>query len=214
VNHTASTIIVMLSFSLFLFVHLVNTSTYAQQPAASTITPLSIYQQVPPGKNVVVSGIITADNAAASHCQPSTNESGVKPYQATTDTGPGRAVDYSNWKFVLASTIKQGSDNKVEAKDTCSNNGVVVRDTPSKQQQQNTVKTNNATTTKKNNAASQPVTSVTNGDNTAIKNNSTGASASAARILDLIYLDSSKLPGYAGDTKSTARGVPFILPFP
>ena len=204
----------MLSFSLFLFVHLVNTSTYAQQSAASTITPLSKYQQVPPGKNVVVSGIITADNAAASHCQPSTNESGVKPHQATTDTGPGRAVDYSNWKFVLASTIKQGSDNKVEAKDTCSSNGVVVRDTPSKQQQQNTVKTNNATATKKNNADSQPVTSVTTGDNKAIKNNSTGTSASASRILDLIYLDNSKLPGYAGDTKSTARGVPFILPFP
>jgi hypothetical protein len=214
VNHTASTIIVMLSFSLFLFVHLVNTSTYAQQSAASTITPLSKYQQVPPGKNVVVSGIITADKAAASHCQPSTNESGVKPYQTTTDTGPDRAVEYFNWKFVLASTIKQGSDNKVAAKDTCSSNGVVVRDTPSKQQQQNTVKTNNATTTKKNNAASQPVTSVTNGDNKAIKNNCTGTSASASRILDLIYLDSSKLPGYAGDTKSTARGVPFILPFP
>jgi len=204
----------MLSFSLFLFVHLVNTSTYAQQSAASTITPLSKYQQVPPGKNVVVSGIITAANAAASHCQPSTNESGVKPYQATTDTGPDRAVDYSNWKFVLASTIKQGSDNKVAAKDTCSNNGVVVRDTPSKQQQQNAVKTNNATTTKKNNADPQPVTSVTPGYNKAIKNNSTGTSASASRILDLIYLDSSKLPGYAGDTKSTARGVPFILPFP
>jgi len=58
------------------------------------------------------------------------------------------------------------------------------------------------------------VTSVTNGDNKAIKNNSTGTSASASRILDLIYLDNSKLPGYAGDTKSTARGVPFILPFP
>ena len=204
----------MLSFSLFLFVHLVNTSTYAQQSAASIITPLSKYQQVPPGKNVVVSGIITADNAAASHCQLSTNESGVKPYQATTDTGHDRAVDYSNWKFVLASTIKQGSDNKVAAKDICSNNGVVVRDTLSKQQQQNAVKTNNATTTKKNNADSQPVTSVTNGDNKAIKNNSTGTSASASRILDLIYLDNSKLPGYAGDTKSTARGVPFILPFP
>jgi len=214
VNHTVSIIIVMLSFSLFLFVHLVNTSTYAQQSAASIITPLSKYQQVPPGKNVVVSGIITADNAAASHCQLSTNESGVKPYQATTDTGPDRAVDYSNWKFVLASTIKQGSDNRVATKDTCSSNGFVVRDTPSKQQQQNTVKTNNATTTKKNNADSQPVTSVTNGDNKAIKNNSTGTSASASRILDLIYLDNSKLPGYAGDTKSTARGVPFILPFP
>ena len=205
---------VTLSFSLFLFVHLVNTSTYAQQSAASIITPLSKYQQVPPGKNVVVSGIITADHAAASHCQPSTNESGVKPYQTTTDTGPDRAVDYSNWKFVLASTIKQGSDNKVAAKDTCSSNGVVVRDTPSKQQQQNTVKTNNATTTKKNNVDSQPVTSVTTGDNKAIKNNSTGTSVSASRILDLIYLGSSKLPGYAGDTKSTARGVPFILPFP
>ena len=204
----------MLSFSLFLFIHLVNNSTYAQQSAASIIKPLSKYQQVPPGKNVVVSGIITDDNAAASHCQLSTNESGVKPYQATTDTGHDRAVDYSNWKFVLSSTIKQGSDNKVAAKDTCSNNGVVVRDTPSKQQQQNAVKTNNATTTKKNNADSQSVTSVTNGDNKAIKNNSTGTSASASRILDLIYLDSSKLPGYAGDTKSTARGVPFILPFP
>src|ERR1051326_6224807 len=204
----------MLSFSLFLFVHLVNTSTYAQQPAASTVTPLSKYQQVPPGKNVVVSGIITADNTSASRCQLSTNESGVKPYQATTDTGPDRAVEYSNWKFALASTIKQGSDNKVAARDTCSNNGVVVRDTPSKQQQQNAVKTNNATTTKKNNADPQPVTSVTTGDNKAIKTNSTGTSASASRILDLIYLDSSKLPDYAGDTKSPARGVPFILPFP
>jgi hypothetical protein len=203
----------MLSFSLFHFVHLANTSTYAQQSAASIITPLSKDQQVPPGKDVVVSGIITADNAA-SRCQPSTNESGLKPYQSTTDTHHDRAVDYSNWKVVLASTIKQGSDNKVAAKDTCSSNGAVVRDTPSKQQLQNAIKTNNATTTKKNNADTQPVTSVTNGDNKAIKNNSTGTSASAPRMLDLIYLGSSKLPDYAGDTKSTAHGVPFILPFP
>jgi hypothetical protein len=203
----------MLSFSLFLFVHLANTSTYAQQSAASIITPLSKDQQVPAGKDIVVAGIITADNAA-SRCQLSTNESGLKPYQSTTYIGPDRAVDYSNWKVVLAPTIKQGSDNKVAAKDTCSSNGVVVRDTPSKQQQQNAIKTNNATTTKKNNADTQPVTSVTTGDNKAIKNNSTGTSASAPRMLDLIYLRSSKLPGYAGDTKSPPPGVPFILPFP
>ena len=212
-NHTASIIRIILVFSLFPFFLLTNTSTYAQQSAASIITPLSKDQQVPPGKDVVVSGIITADNAA-SRCQLSTNRSGVKPYQSTTHTGPDRAADYSNSKIVLASGIKQASDNKVAAIDTCSSNGVVVRDTHFKQQQQDAVKTFNATTTKKDNADTQPAISVTTGDNKDIKNNSTGTSASAPRMLDLIYLGNSKLPGYAGDTKSTARGVPFILPFP
>jgi hypothetical protein len=84
-------------------------------------------QQVPIGKDLVVSGITgdTTDSTAASHCQVSVIANSVKPYQPATGTGPGGAADYSKWNFVLTSkytTIKPGPANKITAKYVCSNN--------------------------------------------------------------------------------------------
>jgi hypothetical protein len=47
---------------------------------------------------------------------------GVKPYQPATATGPGGPADYSKWNFVLTpkyTTIKQGPNNKITSKYTC-----------------------------------------------------------------------------------------------
>jgi hypothetical protein len=85
-------------------------------------------QQVPVGKDLVVSGITgdtTTGSTATSHCQVSVIANGVKPYQPATGTGPGGAADYSKWNFVLTSkytTIKPGPANKITAKYLCSNN--------------------------------------------------------------------------------------------
>ena len=84
-------------------------------------------QQVPIGKDLVVSGITgdTTDSTATSHCQVSVIANSVKPYQPATGTGPGGAADYSKWNFVLTSkytAIKPGPYNKITAKYVCSNN--------------------------------------------------------------------------------------------
>jgi hypothetical protein len=84
-------------------------------------------QQVPIGKDLVVSGITgdNTDSTATSHCQVSVIANSIKPYQPATGTGPGGAADYSKWNFVLTSkytTIKQGPSNKITAKYVCSNN--------------------------------------------------------------------------------------------
>ena len=84
-------------------------------------------QQVPIGKDLVVSGITgdNTDGTATSHCQVSVMANSVKPYQLATGTGPGGSADYSKWNFVLTSkytTIKPGPSNKITAKYVCSNN--------------------------------------------------------------------------------------------
>jgi hypothetical protein len=90
---------------------------------AITITSPTKGQQVPVGKNLTIQGTSIAN--AASNCKVYVIVNGLKPYQQATGTGPGGKTDYMRWSFVLNSkytTIKQGSNNKITAKYTCSNN--------------------------------------------------------------------------------------------
>lgn len=185
-------------------------------------------QQVPIGKDFTVSGVTTA-GTAASHCQVSVIANGVKPYQSAIGTGPGGQTDYSKWNFILTSkytTINPGLTNKITAKHTCIGNlnlvsfssvnvtGVGAASTATKTaavqpqpiQQQNITKTTSSSTTGKNNAITQPGTSVTKANNTAIAINNTNTAASTPTTLGsgkLIYLGATKLPGEAANTKST-----------
>lgn len=183
-------------------------------------------QHVPTGKDLTVSGVTTA-GTAASHCQVSVIANGVKPYQSAIGTGPGGQTDYSKWNFILTSkytTINPGLTNKITAKHTCIGNpnlvsfssvnviGVGAASTATKTaavqpqpiQQQNITKTTSSSTTGKNNAITQPGTSVTKTNNTAIAINNTNTAASTSLGSGkLIYLGATKLPGEADNTKST-----------
>jgi hypothetical protein len=147
-NHI--TIIVALTFGLFLAAALAsNTIVYAQQvlssssPSSSPLHPegssVKLHavkiaspargQQVPIGKNLTVSGVTstlgTPTGNTANHCQVSVIANGAKPYQIAKGTGPGGAADYSTWSYVLSSkytTMKQGPSNKITAKYSCRDN--------------------------------------------------------------------------------------------
>jgi hypothetical protein len=188
-------------------------------------------QQVPTGKDLTVYGVTTA-GTAVSHCQVSVIANGVKPYQPAMGTGPGGQTDYSKWNFILTSkytTINPGLTNKITAKHTCKGNpnlvsfssvnviGVGAASTATKTaavqpqpiQQQNITRTTNSSTTGKNNAnTTQPETSVTEANNTAIAINKTNTAASTSTSTTLgsgklIYLGATKLPGEPANTKST-----------
>lgn len=229
-NHTAPVFAVSLFFSLFLSVLLTNTNAYAlpnvQQvlplQTSSTlaklypiiITSLSKGQLVSTGKDIALSGLITAYDAA-SRCQVSVN--GTNPHRSTLDTVHDGAADYYNWNVLLTYTIKSvGLDNKTGAKNTCSSNGITqVVATPNQEQEQDVIKTNNSTEANKTNAdRTLPVKSLIADNDKAVKNNSTRSTSSTSRTLDLIYVGSSKLSGYIRNTKSTTQDAPFILPFP
>jgi hypothetical protein len=85
-------------------------------------------QQVPIGKDLLISGISSAiGDAATLRTTPNTCKvyiivNGVKPYQLANGIGPGGSADYSRWNFVLSPTytmIKEGSHNKITAKYIC-----------------------------------------------------------------------------------------------
>jgi hypothetical protein len=93
---------------------------------AVRITSPAKGQQVPVGKNLVVSGISTptagTTNNSNSHVSIILN--GGKPYQNTTGAGSLGQNDYSKWKFTLPpayTTVKEGT-NKITAKRSCGNN--------------------------------------------------------------------------------------------
>jgi hypothetical protein len=86
-------------------------------------------QDVPVGKNLLVSGISTTGNAtASSNCHVSIIVNGIKPYQNASGVGPKGQNDYSKWTFLLIpkyTTIKQGA-NKITSKFSCGNNPNLV----------------------------------------------------------------------------------------
>ncbi len=97
-------------------------------------------QDVPVGKNLLVSGISTTGNAtASSKCHISIIVNGIKPYQNASGIGPKGQNDYSKWTFLLIpkyTTIKQGlipkytaikqGANKITSKFSCGNNANLV----------------------------------------------------------------------------------------
>jgi hypothetical protein len=235
----------MLFSNLFLIIALTNTSAYGQQilhtqqhmpPSLSTSAKLHSIEIVSPtngqqlqiGKDLTVSGTSIASDVI-SNCHVSVIVNGAKPYQLATADGPGGAADYSKWKFVLASkyaTIKQGPNNKITAKHTCSNKlnsasfysinvtGVSAT-TISKhnQQGQHVTKDNNSSTTNNVNTMQSKISLIATGNKDTIRNNTTSIAASTSTILGLIYIGSSKLHS-EDDAKSTAQDTPFVLPFP
>ena len=96
---------------------------------AVKITSPTRGQEVPSGNNsnLIISGISIAN--ATSHCQVSVIVNDVWPYQPATGTGPGGANDYSKWNFTLSpqyTTIKEGPNNKLVARYTCSDNPRII----------------------------------------------------------------------------------------
>src|ERR671930_589943 len=125
-------IIILIAFEMCLSVFWANTS-YAQVLPTPTQLPPKLHavkitsptkgQQAPIGKNLTITG--TSLGNATSHCRVSVIGNGIKPYQPATAAGSGGATDYSKWNFVLTpkyTTIKEGPNNKITAKYTCSNN--------------------------------------------------------------------------------------------
>ena len=79
-------------------------------------------QDVPVGKNLVVSGI-SARGRSATNCVVSVIVNGIKPYHNATGIGPKGQKDYSKWTFLVIpkyTTIKEGT-NKIASKFSCGN---------------------------------------------------------------------------------------------
>ena len=98
---------------------------------AVKITSPTRGQEVPSGNNsnLTISGISIANATTTSHCQVSVIVNDVWPYQPATGTGPGGANDYSKWNFTLSpqyTTIKEGPNNKLVARYTCSDNPRII----------------------------------------------------------------------------------------
>ncbi|MGB8937787.1 MAG: hypothetical protein WCC17_22080, partial [Candidatus Nitrosopolaris sp.] len=64
-------------------------------PAVRITSPIR-GQDVPVGKNLVVSGI-SARGRSTSNCDVSVIVNGIKPYQNATGIGPKGQKDYSEW---------------------------------------------------------------------------------------------------------------------
>ena len=85
-------------------------------------------QDVPVGKNLVVSGISASGNSTTSNCHVSVIVNGIKPYQNASGVGPKGQNDYSKWTFLVIpkyTTVKQGT-NKITSKFSCGNNPSLV----------------------------------------------------------------------------------------
>ncbi|MFZ0512463.1 MAG: hypothetical protein WAM14_12720 [Candidatus Nitrosopolaris sp.] len=78
-------------------------------------------QQVPVSKNLIISGISSAN---VTNCEVSVIINNIKPYQKATATGHNGSNDYSTWVYRLGfpyPPLKLG-ENKITAKITCAAN--------------------------------------------------------------------------------------------
>jgi hypothetical protein len=138
-NYTTPILAVSLFFSLFLFVLLTYTNAYAlpnehQIPSLQTsstlaklypiITSLSKGQQVSIGKDIVLSGLITAYDAA-SRWQVSIDANGANPHQSTIDTGHNEAAKQQQEQDVIK-TNNSTAANKTNADTTLSIKSVTM----------------------------------------------------------------------------------------
>jgi hypothetical protein len=84
-------------------------------------------QDVPVGKNLVVSGI-SATSRSATNCVVSVMVNEIKPYQNAFGIGPKGKNDYSKWTFLLIPkyTILKEGTNKITSKFSCGNNRSLV----------------------------------------------------------------------------------------
>jgi hypothetical protein len=94
-------------------------------PAAPTVKITSPND----GDRVSISGNLTITGASSdnnsTNCQVAVIVNDVKPYQASSPTGPKGSSDYSQWKFILGSnytTLKEGQ-NKITSRAMCPGNG-------------------------------------------------------------------------------------------
>ncbi len=106
-------------------------TTYSQvSPTPSTPSKLHLVkitsptkgQQVPVGKDLVVSGTSATNKTA--NCKVSVKVNFINPYHNASPIGMGGNTDYSKWNFILSpayTTIKPGQ-NKITAKFVCANN--------------------------------------------------------------------------------------------
>ena len=99
-----------------------STSHKTKLPTVRIASPVR-GQDVPVGKNLVVSGISARGRTTTSNCAVSVMVNGIKPYQNATGIGPKGQKDYSKWTFLLIpkyTTIKEGT-NKITSKFSCGN---------------------------------------------------------------------------------------------
>ena len=167
-------------------------------------------QQVPIGKDLTISGT-SIDNLTSS-CQISVIVNSIKPYQPATATGTGGTKDYSKWNFILTSkytTIKQGPNNKITAKYTCTNNPSVV----SYSSVNVTGATMTANTTGSNSitaSAASPIKQqqqvVTKSNNTSEGNSTTASALPTSHSTKLTYLGISKVPSSSPSSHRSGSG--------
>ena len=96
-----------------------NTISHRTKLPSMRITSPVRGQNVPVGKNLVVSGI--SASRSTSNCVVSVIVNGIKPYQNATAIGPKGQKDYSRWTFLILpkyTTIKEGI-NKIASKISC-----------------------------------------------------------------------------------------------
>jgi hypothetical protein len=156
-------------------------------------------QQVPIGKDVTISGT-SIDNLTSS-CQVSVIVNSIKPYQPATATGTGGTKDYSKWNFILTSkytTIKQGPNNKITAKYTCTNNPSVVSyssvNVTGVTMTANTTGSNSITASAASPTKQQQQQVVTKSNNTSEGNSTTASALPTSHSTKLTYLGISKVP--------------------
>ena len=94
-------------------------------PAAPTvkITSPNDGDKVSLSENLTITGTSSDNNST--NCQVAVIVNDVKPYQASSPTGPKGSSDYSQWKFILGSnytTLKEGQ-NKITSRAMCPGNG-------------------------------------------------------------------------------------------
>jgi hypothetical protein len=168
-------------------------------------------QQVPIGKDVTISGT-SIDNLTSS-CQVSVIVNSIKPYQPATATGTGGTKDYSKWNFILTSkytTIKQGPNNKITAKYTCTNNPSVVSyssvNVTGATMTANTTGSNSITASAASPIKQQQQQVVTKSNNTSEGNSTTASALPTSHSTKLTYLGISKVPSSSPSSHRSGSG--------